>query len=72
LPQFEVRSLEGCGDYTLAAVELRVEGQDSGVALAVPQFHVARWANGQMTEIRIYVDGDQARREYGRLSSQRS
>ncbi len=72
LPQFEVRSLEGCGDYTLATVELRVEGQGSGVALAVPQFHVSRWADGQTSELRIYLDGDQARREYERLSSQSS
>ena len=34
LPQFEVRSLEQGGNYTLAIVELRVEGQGSGVALA--------------------------------------
>jgi SnoaL-like protein len=72
LPIFEVRSLEGCGDYTLASVELRVEGQASGVALAVPQFHVARSADGQTSEVRIYLDGDQARREYERLSSQSS
>ena len=71
-PLFEVGSLEGCGDYVLAAVELRVEGRGSGVALAVPQFHVARWADGQLSELRIYSDGDQARREYERLSSQSS
>ena len=70
LPQFEVRSLEGRGDYILAAVELRVEGQDSGVALAVAQFHVVRWADGRLHEQRIYQDADQARREYERLSSQ--
>jgi ketosteroid isomerase-like protein len=70
LPQFEVRSLEGWGDYTLATVELRVEGQGSGVALGVPQFHVARWADGQTSELRIYLDGDQARQEYERLRSQ--
>jgi ketosteroid isomerase-like protein len=70
LPRFEVRSLEGCGDYTLAAVELCVEGQDSGVSLAVPQFHVFRWADGRLHEQRIYQDADQARREYERLSSQ--
>lgn len=56
----------------LATVELRVEGQGSGVALAVTQFHVARWADGQSSELRIYLDGDQARREYERLSSQSS
>jgi hypothetical protein len=53
-------------------VELRVEGRGSGVALAVPQFHVARSADGQLSEVRIYLDGDQARREYERLSSQSS
>jgi hypothetical protein len=72
LPIFEVRSIEGCGDYTLAAVDLRVEGQDSGLALAVPQFHVSRWTDGQTSELRIYQDGDQARREYERLNGQSS
>ena len=72
LPLFEVRSLEGCGDYMLATVELRVVGQGSGVGLAVPQFHVLRAAEGRLHELRIYLDGDQARREYERLSSQSS
>jgi ketosteroid isomerase-like protein len=66
--QFEVRSLEGCGDYTLATLELTFTGPSSGVALADPQFHIARWADGQVPEIRAYLDGDQARREYERLS----
>jgi ketosteroid isomerase-like protein len=70
LPQFEVRSLEQGGNYTLAIVELRVEGQGSGVALGVPQFHVSRWADGRTSELCIYLDGDQARQEYERLSSQ--
>jgi hypothetical protein len=48
---------------------LSVEGQDSGVSLAVPQFHVVRWADGRVQEQHIYQDADQARREYERLSS---
>ncbi len=53
-------------------MELHVEGRGSGVALALPQFHVARAADRQLSEVRIYLDGDQARREYERLSSQSS
>lgn len=70
--QIEVRSLEGSGDYTLAAVGFSVEGQESGAAMVAEVFHVARWADGQMHELRAYLDGDQARREYERLSAPRA
>jgi ketosteroid isomerase-like protein len=68
--QFEVRSLEERGDYLLASVEMSVKGSSSGIALALPQFHVVRVADGRMQELRIYFDGDQARKEYERLSIQ--
>ena len=68
--QLEVRSLEGCRDYTLATLELTFTGPGSGVALAGPQFHIFRWADGRVREFRIYGDGNQARREYEHLTSQ--
>jgi hypothetical protein len=56
----------------LAALELSIKGPSSGVALAGPQFHLCRWGNGRMREIRVYLDADQARQEYERLSTQRA
>jgi ketosteroid isomerase-like protein len=67
--QIEARSLEGNGDYTLAAVGFSVVGQGSGAATVAQLFHVARWADGRMRELRAYLDGDQARREYESLSA---
>jgi ketosteroid isomerase-like protein len=68
--QFEVRSLEERGEYVLATVEISVKGHRSGVALTVPQFHLGRWTDGRCRELRFYLDADQARREYERLSAQ--
>jgi ketosteroid isomerase-like protein len=68
--QFDVRSLEERGDHVLAGVEMSFQGSSSGVALAGPQFHVWRVADGRMHELRVYLDGDQARKEYERLSIQ--
>jgi ketosteroid isomerase-like protein len=68
--QLEVRSLEERGDYLLAGLEISAKGSRSGIALAGPQFHVSRWADGRMHELRVYGDGDQAREEYERLSIQ--
>jgi ketosteroid isomerase-like protein len=70
--QFEVCSLEERGDYVLAALELSIKGPSSGVALAGSQFQVCRLGNGRMREIRAYLDADQARHEYERLSAQRA
>jgi ketosteroid isomerase-like protein len=70
--QFEVRSLEGCGDYTLATVELSFKGPRSGLALTGPQFHLCRWADGRLHEVRVYQDVDQARRAYEHLTIQSS
>jgi hypothetical protein len=67
--QYEICTLEESGDYVLATVDLSIEGRSSGVALTLPQFHVSRWAGGRMRELRAYLDGDQARREYRRLSA---
>jgi hypothetical protein len=49
-------------------VELMAEGQRSGVALATRMFHIMRWAEARMIELRSYLDGDEARRDYKRLS----
>jgi ketosteroid isomerase-like protein len=67
---FEVRSLEECGDYVLAAVVMQAEGSTSGASASVPAFHVSRWAGGRVREYRTYLDGNQAREEYQRLSTQ--
>jgi hypothetical protein len=70
--QFAVRSLEGSGGYTLATLELSFKGPSSGVALAGPQFHVFRWADGRLREMHVYQDGDHARRAYEHLTGQTS
>jgi hypothetical protein len=69
---YEVRSVEGCRDYTLTTLVFGTTGLSSGVSLTVPQFRVSRWANGRMGELRVYLDADQARREYERLSTDRA
>jgi ketosteroid isomerase-like protein len=70
--QFEVRSVEGCADYTLARLELSIKGPSSGVALSVPAFHLVRWRDGRLRELRVYQDTDQARRAYEDLIIQTS
>lgn len=67
--QYEVRSVEERGDYGLATLEMSVKGASSGVALTLPSFQVSRWTNGRMRELRAYLDADQAREEYERLST---
>jgi ketosteroid isomerase-like protein len=67
--QMEPRSLEGRGDYVLSLVEVNVEGPSSGAVVTSPFFQVMRYRNGQLVELRDYLDGDQARREYERLSA---
>jgi hypothetical protein len=67
--QYEVRSIEERGEYGLATLEMRVKGPGSGVALTLTFFQVSRWANGRMRELRAYLDADQARQEYERLST---
>lgn len=67
--QMVVRSLEGRGEYLLAAVDARGEGVGSGLRVSTSIFHVFRCSGGQFSEVRAYLDADQARREYERLST---
>jgi ketosteroid isomerase-like protein len=67
--QFEVLSLEGRGDYLMAALQVKAEGTTSGAAVTTPMFHVARYENGRASELWSFFDADAARREYERLSS---
>ncbi len=66
--KWKVLSLEGHGDYVLAALELSAEGSSSGAAVRTPYFHVARVGGGRTLELRSYLDGDHARRDYERFS----
>jgi ketosteroid isomerase-like protein len=66
--QFEVRSLEGRGDYVLSDLEQTSVGATSGVTLTTRVFHVARYVGGRLHELRSYIDADQARHEYERLA----
>jgi ketosteroid isomerase-like protein len=66
--QWNLRSLEGRGDWVLSALDLSIAGASSGAAVTTPFFHVARYSRGRLLEMRSYLDGDQARREYERLS----
>jgi ketosteroid isomerase-like protein len=67
--QWKVLSLEGRGDHVLSILEVSVEGASSGAAVTTPFFHVARYEGRQLHELRSFGDGDQARREYERLSA---
>jgi hypothetical protein len=69
--QFEIRSLEESGDYTLACLQASFMGQRSGVPLT-GGFVLACWAGGRITEFRNYFDGDRARRAYERLRTRPS
>jgi ketosteroid isomerase-like protein len=65
----EVRSLEEQGDCTLANVEFSMEGASSGVPITASRFDIMRWADGRLREWRVYLDGDQARQAFERLSA---
>lgn len=67
--QMDVRSLEGRGEYVLAAVDVSVEGAGSGAAMTGAFFHVFRCRGSRIREIRAFLDADQARREYERLAT---
>ena len=67
--QIELRSIEGCGAYVLAAVEQNFEGRTGGVAMAGRTFHLARWEGGRVCELHSFLDADQARREYEQLTT---
>jgi ketosteroid isomerase-like protein len=62
-------SLEGRGDYVLSVVEVSVKGPSSGAAVTTPFFQLMRYRVGRLIELRDFLDGDQARSEYERLSA---
>jgi ketosteroid isomerase-like protein len=66
--QFKLLSLEGRGDYVLSALAVSVEGTSSGAAVTTPFFQVARYGSGRLLELRSYLDGAQAKREYERFT----
>ena len=65
----EVLSVDARGDWTLTALEIDLEGASSGLRTAARVFHVSRWKDGRVQELRSFFDGDQARREYDELSA---
>jgi hypothetical protein len=67
--QMDLRSLEGRGEYVLAAIEVSAEGVSSGAAMTTPLFHVFRGRGSRFSEVRAYLNEDQARREYERLAT---
>jgi ketosteroid isomerase-like protein len=67
--QMHLRAVEGRGEYVLAAVEVRGQGAGSGAPATGPLFHVFQFSRGRISEVRAYVDAEQARREYERLTS---
>jgi ketosteroid isomerase-like protein len=67
--QWKVLSVEGRGDYVLSALEVSIEDPSSGAAASTPVFYVSRYGGGRLVELRAYLDGDQARREYERFSA---
>ena len=67
--QFEVQSLEGRSEFVLAALEVSIEGQRSGVGATTPVFQVMRWNGKRVVELHSYFDAAQARHEYEQLSA---
>ncbi len=65
--QISVHSLEGCGDFVLAAFDLRAKGAISGLHLTRRIFHVLRCRGGRVREFRAHFDARRARRDYERL-----
>ncbi len=66
--QVRVRSLEGRGEWVLAALDASLVGSVSGAPVAASYFQVLRWGAGRVREIRSFLDADQARCEYERLA----
>jgi ketosteroid isomerase-like protein len=62
-------TIEGRGEYVLASIEVSVEGPSSGAAVTTPFFQVMLYRDGRLIELRDFLDGDEARGEYERLSS---
>jgi ketosteroid isomerase-like protein len=69
--QIDVHSIEGRGDYVLAACDLNVEGAISGLRQRKRIFHVWRCREGLVREFRAHFDARRARREYERLAGGR-
>jgi ketosteroid isomerase-like protein len=65
--QISVCSLEGRGDYVLAACELHARGRFSGLRITQRIFYVLRCGGGWVREFRAHLDPDRARRDYERL-----
>jgi ketosteroid isomerase-like protein len=63
------RSLEGRGDHVLAVVDVSVKGPTSGAEVTTPFFQVMRYEDGRLKELRDFLDRDQARAVYERLST---
>lgn len=68
-PHFDVLSLEERGDWVLAALEVSVKGLSSGALTKTSFFQVWRFEGDQVREFRSYLDPEQARGEYDRLSA---
>ena len=62
-------SLEGRGEYVLATVEVSVEGPASGATVTTPFHQLMQYRDGLIVEMRDYLDCDQARAEYDRLTA---
>jgi ketosteroid isomerase-like protein len=65
--QISVCSLEGCGDYVLAACELNARGRFTGLRITQRIFYVLRCGEGWVREFRAHLDPQRARRDYERL-----
>ena len=70
--QISVYSLEACGDYVLAACELRGRGRFTGLRITQRIFHVLRCRGGRVREFRAHFDPHRARRDYERLCARRA
>jgi ketosteroid isomerase-like protein len=68
--KMEPRQLEGRGEWVLSLVEISVEGPSSGAAVTTPFFQLMRYRDGRLIELHDFMEGDQARSEYERLSAE--
>jgi ketosteroid isomerase-like protein len=66
--RFDVLSLEGRGDHVLAAVLINSKFPRTGEPVTTPVYQVVRYQADRVCELRAYLDADQARREYERLT----
>lgn len=67
--QHKLRSLEGRGDYVLAAIEMRTVGAASGApTITTLLFNVVRYEASRWREFYTFLEADQARGEYERLA----